>query len=454
MSLDRPAEREQPVESAKELISYFRSKERPPSEWKVGIEHEKIGIVAGTLEPAPYSGPAGISAILRGFERFGYTSLEEEGNVIASEHEGLTVSIEPGAQLELSGRPFKNVHVVAAELDRHLDKCRELGQELGLEFLATGYRPWGTPEGSPWCPKVRYRIMRPFLAARGRHALDMMAMTGSTQASFDFSSEQDMGAKLRVALAVQPAMTALFANSPIVNGRESGWKSFRVEVWNHVDPARCGLMAFPFEPGFDDDAYRRYVDWALAVPMVFLRRGDRYIDPDGRTFRAFLAEGLAGERALLSDWEDHLTTLFPEARVKNVVEVRAADAVDPRMVKGLAAFWKGILYDREARSAAWSLVKRFDLAQRRELMNAAGREGLAALLPDGRRLSELASDLIEIATEGLGRQKCCCEQGWDERIWLEPLSERAASGRSPADDALEAFRRGGGRALAEHLRVV
>jgi glutamate--cysteine ligase len=295
--------------------------------------------------------------------------------------------------------------------------------------------------------------MRPFLAARGRRAEDMMAMTASAQVSFDFGSERDMAQKLRAALAVQPAVAALFANAPVVDGRESGWKSFRAAVWDEVDPARSGLLAFAFDPGFEEDAYFRYVEWALDVPMVFLRRGGRYLETGGATFRDFLSRGLGGERPTLSDWEDHLTTVFPDVRVKGVVEVRAADSCDAPMTKGLAAFWKGILYDRQARAQAAALMGPLAVEERRALGLAAGHLGLAARMPDGRTLQRVAAELVEIAAAGLCRQRCCGERGQDERGWLDPLRARAESGRSPADDALDAFRRGGPRALAGHLRI-
>jgi glutamate--cysteine ligase len=419
----------------------------------VGLEHEKLGVIAGGIAPLPYEGARGISAVLRAFQRRGYTPFEEHGEIIASQCGQLTISIEPGGQLELSGSPFADVHVVAAELDRHLRECREIGRELGVAFLAAGYRPWGTPATNPWMPKKRYLSMRPFLAARGRLAPDMMAMTGSAQVSYDFSSPRDMGEKLRVALAVQPAVTALLANSPVVNGRESGWKSYRVKVWEETDPARCGLLPFAFEPAFLDDPYRPYVEWALDVPMIFLRRRGEYLDPGGRTFRAFLADGLGDERATMSDWEDHLTTLFPEVRVKGVVELRGADACNLEHTRALVAFWKGILYDPTARERAWDSVRSLSLAERRALMHAAGLEGLAARLPSGRTLAQLARELLDASAEGLCRQHCCGQRGEDERVWLEPLRARAESGRSPADEALEAFRRGGDAALAEHLRV-
>ncbi len=451
MSLDARTRQSPEVRGIEDLAAWFRRHERPREGWKVGLEHEKVVLRAGTLEPVPYEGEGGIAAVLRAFTRFGYEPFEEEGRIIASQKSGLTVSIEPGGQLELSGRPFADVHVVAAELDRHIEKCHAIAVELGVEFLAVGYRPWGTAASSPWMPKNRYRVMRPFLSARGRLAPDMMAMTASAQASFDFSGERDMAEKLKVALAIQPAVTALFANSPVVDGREVGWKSYRTQVWAETDPARCGLPAFPFEPGFEDEAYRRYVEWALDVPMIFLRRGGGYVDPRGATFRAFLAGGLGGERATLADWEDHLTTLFPEVRVKGVVEVRGTDSCDAAMTKALLAFWKGVLYDREARASAFDAVKRLDLAERRAFMLAAGREGLAGKAPDGRAIAEIAGTLLDAASGGLCRQNCCGERGQDERVWLAPLQARAASRRSPADDALEAFRKGP-RALAEHLR--
>jgi glutamate--cysteine ligase len=452
MSLDAKIGESPEVRGVGELVDWFRARERPRDEWKVGLEHEKLALRAGTLEPLPFEGPDGVEAVLRAFERFGYAPFVEDGHVIAAQKRGLTVSIEPGGQLELSGRPFADVHVVSAELDRHLEKCRAIAAELGIAFLATGYRPWGRPATVPWMPKRRYDVMRPFLAARGRLAEDMMAMTGATQASFDFSSERDLAEKLRLAFAIQPAITALFANSPIVDGRESGWLSYRVKVWEETDPARCGIPGFVFAPGLEEDAYRRWVEWALDVPMVFLRRGGRYLDTGGATFRAFLAEGVAGERPRLSDWEDHLSTIFTDVRVKGVVEVRGADAVDPPMVRALLALWKGILYDRDSRDWAWDQVKRWTLEERRRLASATGREALRARTPDGRTLGELAGVLVDAAKLGLCRQHCCGQRGEDERIWLAPLEARVASGRSPAEEALEAFRRGGDRALAAHLR--
>jgi glutamate--cysteine ligase len=453
VSLDRRAVETPPVREVAELVAWFRERERAPADWKVGIEYETLPQVARTHDPVPFDGPGGIEAALRAFSRWGYEPFEEQGRAIAAQRGGLTVSIEPGGQMELSGRPFRDVHVVAAELERHLEMGRAIGADLGIEFLAAGYRPWGTPATARWVPKARYAVMRPFLAARGARAPDMMSMTASAQASFDFGGERDAGEKLRLALAAQPALLAMLANSPYVDGADTGWQSFRTEVWNHTDPARCGLLAFAFEPGFEAETYRHYAEWALDVPMVFLRRDGRYLPTGGITFRRFLAEGLSGHRATLLDWEDQLSTLFPEVRLKGVVEVRGADSVAPPLVKGLAAFWKGLLYNRESRDWAWDLVRRLTVAERLELRDAAGREGLRARLPDGRTLRELAVQLLDASSLGLCRQGACGQRGEDERIWLEPLQERAVGGRSPADDARDAFQQGGAPALSRLLQL-
>jgi len=452
MSLDKRAGESPPVRGLGDLLSWFRERERPPGEWKVGLEHEKVLLRAGTTEPVPYDGPGGVEGVLRGFVTLGYEPVEDEGRIIAAQRAGLTVSIEPGGQIELSGRPFQDVHAVGAELDRHQQKCAALAERLGIAFLAVGYRPWGTPRTSPWMPKSRYQVMRPFLAARGRLAEDMMAMTGSGQASFDFGSEADAGEKLRLALAVQPAVTALYANSPVVNGAEWGGLCYRSRVWEETDPARCGILPFAFADGFLDEPYRRYVEWALDAPMIFLRRDGRYLEAGGRSFRYFLGEGLHGEKPTMADWEDHLSCLFPDVRLKGVVEVRGADACDMEMTKALAAFWKGLLYDKGARADAWQEVRGLDLAARQELVRDAGRRALQADFPGGGTLGQLAGRLLDISAAGLCRQNCCGEKGEDERHWLDPLRDRAASGRTPADEELEAFRRGGDQALAAKLR--
>jgi len=453
MSLDKQVGESPPVKDLGDLVAWFEARGRKPSEWKVGIEYEALAQVRGDTSPVPYAGPRGVEALLRGFSRFGYTPFEEDGHAIAAQRGGLTISIEPGGQLELSGRPFQDVHEVAAEIDHHLEFVRALGEELGFELLAAGYRPTGTPRTARWVPKARYAVMRPFLAARGDLAEDMMSMTASAQASFDFGSERDAGEKLRVALAAQPAVVALLANSPIVGGREVGWKSYRTEVWNRTDPARCGLLPFAFEPGFEENAFRRYAEWAASVPMVFLRRRGRYLETRGISFREFMERGLDGERPSVSDWEDHLSALFPEVRLKGVIEVRGADSVPPVLVKAMAAFWKGLLHSKESRDWAWDLLKRLTFEERLALRDGAGREGLLARLPGGRLLADLATDLLEASSLGLCRQGACGQRGEDERVWLAPLKDLAARRRSPADAALEAFRSGGPAALSAALRV-
>jgi glutamate--cysteine ligase len=452
MSLDNRPEAREPMRSAEDAAAWFRGRERPVEAWKVGIEHEKIGLLAGTTEPIPYEGPQGIATLLESLARFGYTPFLEDGRPIAATREGITISLEPGGQLELSGRPFKDVHVVAAEFDRHIEELKTLSSDMGLTFLAAGYRPWGTPASMPWMPKARYGVMRPFLKSVGRYAEDMMAMTATVQASFDWGSEADLADKVTVALLVQPALAALYANSPIVRGAPSGWQSYRLNVWTDVGGPRCGA-AYALAPDFAERPIRRYAEWALDLPMIFVRRGPKYLPAGGMTFRDFIARGLEGETATVQDWEDHLTTLFPPIRVKGVIEVRAADSSDAAMTKALPAFWKGILYCRIARGEARELLKELTVEDALASMGQAARLGLRGKVADGRSLAELATELVAIASRGLCRQDACGEAGEDERVWLEPLAGRAASGRTPADESLEAFASGGEAALVEKLRI-
>ena len=342
MSLDNRPQEQEPLTSVSQLVDFFRSGEKPRERHRVGMEHEKIGIEAGTIDPIPYAGPRGIEELLGGWSRFGYQPFLENGRPIAATKQGLSISLEPGGQVELSGLPFHCCNDLAGELRRHLARMRALGAELGQIWLGTGYRPFGTPAEARWVPKGRYGRMREHLSQSGRYGLDMMAMTATVQASFDYSDEADMSAKVQMALRVSPLVTALFANSPIREGRKTGALSFRTLVWREVDPLRCGIRPEFFAPDF---GYAGYADWALDIPMIFVRREHQYLDPRGLSFRRFLTEGLDGQRATTSDWEDHLTTLFPEVRLKRVVEMRGADMGTADMCLALPALWKGLLYD-------------------------------------------------------------------------------------------------------------
>ncbi len=483
MSLDKSAPPQEPVRDVEELVAYFRAGEKPREAFRVGMEHEKIGLRAGTFDPIPYAGPRGIGELLRRLPRFGYELFLEGETPIAATHGPLAVTLEPGGQLELSGRPFECLHDLDRELRRHLALGRALASELGHVWLGVGYRPWGSPASAEWMPKGRYARMREKLSRTGAYGLDMMTMTATVQASFDYADEADMARLLRGATAVSPLVAALFANSPLRDGKESGLLSMRTEVWRAVDPARCGPLAAAFEPGF---GYRAYADWALDVPMIFLRRPARrrpseaptsgvgargpsedasaserpdgppassaeYRDPRGLTFRRFLAEGLDGERATISDWEDHLTTLFPEVRLKRVIEMRSADMGSRDMCVALPTLWKGIVYDRDALAAAEQLVP-LPFSERLALQGEVARHALRAKA--GRHLAlELCRELVEIADAGLRRQGRC---GADETRFLAPLRELLERGKCPAEIALDRLHgeyHGDAGRLVEHWRV-
>jgi len=429
MSLDLDKDSAPPIESIDDLVSFFRRAERPRPSWMVGMEHEKLGFLDGGPAPVPYAGGRGIREVLERFSRFGFAPWLEEGNPIAARRPGATLSLEPGGQFELSGRPFPCAHACREELLHHVAQAKAIGAELGIDWVGVGYRPFGRTADMPWMPKVRYGVMRAYLPTRGRLALDMMLMTATVQANFDFESEEDMAAKMRAAMGVSPVVTAMWANSFLVDGKDEGWASYRYEVWRHTDPDRCGLLPFVFEPDF---GYRRWVEYALDVPMFFVRRGGKYLRASHLTFRRFLQEGLEGHRATLGDFEDHLTTLFPEVRLKTVIEVRGADVADTEMNAALTALWKGILYDRDALAAAEALTAGLSFEERLRLQADVARQGLRARCAKGAVL-DLARELYRIAAEGLRRQDCRNAAGDDERVVLAGAEKVVETGLAPAD---------------------
>lgn len=439
VSLDLTPEVSAPITSAEMLVARFAKGEKPRERWRVGLEIETLGVLGATLRPVPHEG---IASLLRALaERRGLVPYQEAGQLIAlleTDKSVARITLEPGGQVELSGAPHRAMRDMCSELGRHLATLRAAARPLGIEWLATGYRPFGKVAEMPWMPKLRYAPMRAYLPTRGALALDMMLMTASVQASLDYDSEADMASKFATAVACSPIVAAAFANSPIVDGRESGYLSYRYRVWRDVDPDRCGLLWRALEPGF---GYRAYLEWALDAPMIFCRRDGRYV-PVGVPFRKLVAEGLLGAPPTLTDFEDHLTTLFPEVRLKSVIEVRGADAVSARLAMSLPALWKGLLYDPAARKAALEAALRIPADKRDELLEAVAREGLKARVA-GVALSELAAELCAIAS-GMTRG----------RTLLTPLAEQIQSGRSPGHEALDAFRaaRGDGRAYVEAIR--
>jgi glutamate--cysteine ligase len=436
-------ELERPIGSVAELAAWLRAGEKAPERFRVGAEYEKIGLQADSLEPVPYEGPRGIGRVLeRIAELDGWSPVEERGALVALEKNGASITIEPGGQLELSGFPLRTLSEVSAEFEDHLDVLRRASEPLGLVWLGLGYSPLVPLGDAPRMPKERYRIMRQYLPTRGKLALHMMHLTATVQANVDFSDEADMVAKMRAATAVTPIVSAIFANSPLAEGRPSGFVSRRLDIWRDTDPDRCGLLHFVFDPDF---GYERYVEWTLDVPMFFVVRDGTYFPTPGVTFREFLREGWRGQRARLRDFATHLTTLFPEVRLKRVIELRGADAQPARLSCAVPALWKGLLYDPQAADAALALVADWGSTEREEALRQAARAGLAGRV-GGRALLDLARQLVSIAAEGLERLDAAAGDD-GERRFLDPLRAQLELGKSPGEVVLERWEGEWGRSL-------
>src|SRR5256714_1160998 len=432
MSLDLkgPEALLEPIRGRDQLLDYFRSAEKPRAAFRVGVEHEKIGVVEQTLAAVPYYGETGIRSILDALARDAgglQHQHKENGQPIAVLKSDASVTLEPGGQLELSGAPTVSQREAAAEIERHLEVLERESKKRGITWLAAGYRPFGTRDEVPWMPKGRYAAMRKSLGPRGRLALDMMLMTATVQTNLDWSDERDLAEKVRAASSASPIVSALFANSSVVGGRDSGWLDFRYQVWRECDPDRCGLLEPMFRDGW---GYESYVDWALGVPMLFVRRGSEYLDAQGQTFGDWLRTRPLKSGAVaephLGNWVDHLTTLFPEVRVKTVLELRGADMVPPPYLHALAAIWVGLLHDASARRAAWELTEGWTFAQRLQFQADVARRALDAQGPGGRTARDLARELPVAARAGLSAW--AAESGDDVRGALDPLEDVLARG--------------------------
>jgi len=429
------------VETRHDLVAWAEAGCKPPSAFRVGAEHEKFPFYKADLSPVPYEGPRGIGALLKGVrERLGWQPIEDGGALIglADPAGGAAISLEPGGQFELSGAPLATIHEVADELDAHLRCVHAVAEPLGIGFFALGLSPiWSLAE-TPAMPKSRYRIMARYMPKVGTRGLDMMFRTCTVQANLDFSDESDMVAKLRVGLALQPTMVALFANSPFSEGRLTGRLSERSEIWRHTDAARTGMLPFAFEPGM---GFERYVDYALDVPLYFVKRGGVYHDVAGASFRDLLAGRLAalpGERATIADWANHLSTIFPEVRLKRYIEARGADVGLAESVPAYAALMVGLFYDSGALAAAGDLIRPWSAEQRQTMRDEVPRLGLAARV-DGRALRDVARDMLAIARAGLKRRARLGPAGADESAFLAPLDEIVAEGRVPAERWIARF---------------
>jgi glutamate--cysteine ligase len=428
-----------PIESRADLLSVFEKGEKTPADWRIGTEHEKFVYRVDDHRAPSYAEPGGIRDLLMALTEFGWQPVVEAGNVIALTGSDGTISLEPAGQLELSGAALENLHQTCAEAGRHLEQCKTVGERLGLGFLGLGMWPDKRRDDLPIMPKGRYAIMLRHMPRVGSLGLDMMLRTCTIQVNLDYASEADMVRKFRVGLALQPVATALFANSPLTEGRTNGYKSFRSHIWEDTDPYRTGMLPFVFDDGF---GYERYCDYALDVPMYFVFRDGAYIDAAGQSFRDFLygrLPALPGEKPRLSDWTDHLSTAFPEVRLKSFLEMRGADGGRWGRICGLPALWVGLLYDDQALEAAWERVKHWTLEQREALRAAVPKQGLDAPVPDGGTMRTLAGEVLDIAAAGLSRRGRLNASGDNEGGFLDPLHDVVASGMTPADRLLERF---------------
>ncbi len=420
-----------------DLIAWFDKGSKPQDQWRVGAEHEKFVFRLGTHEPVPYE-PNGIKALLDGMTRFGWKPVMEAGHVIALERGMANVSLEPGGQFELSGAPLATIHDICEETGQHLAEVKVVADELGIGFLGLGFSPIWRRDQVPVMPKGRYKIMREYMPKVGGLGLDMMFRTCTVQANLDFGSEADMVAKFRTSLALQPICTALFANSPFIEGKPSGFVSARANVWTDTDPDRTGMLDFVFKDGFGFETYAKY---ALDVPMYFAKRGDRYIDLSGRSFRDFMDGKLAelpGEKPSIKDWADHTTTIFPEVRLKQYLEMRGADSGPWSALCALPALWMGIFYDSAALAAAWDLCKHWKIEDHERLRADVARIGLKAQIA-GRSVQDVAKDMLAIAREGLKRRNRLSGGMVDETNYLSQLDEIADSGVTQAERLLELY---------------
>ncbi|MFL6723326.1 MAG: glutamate--cysteine ligase [Sphingomicrobium sp.] len=428
-----------PIESRDDLLSVFQDGEKPREAWRIGTEHEKFVYRLDNHRAPSWDEPGGIRDLLVGLTEFGWQPVEEGGKVIALTGADGTISLEPAGQLELSGAPLKDLHESCAESGRHLEQVKAIGDRLGLGFLGLGMWPDKARADLPIMPKGRYAIMLRHMPRVGDLGLDMMLRTCTIQVNLDYSSEADMVKKFRVGLALQPVATALFANSPFTDGKPNGYKSFRSHIWEDTDPARTGMLPFVFDDGF---GYERYCDYALDVPMYFVFRDGEYIDAAGQSFRDFLngkLPALPGQKPTLADWTDHLSTAFPEVRLKSFLEMRGADGGRWGRICALPALWVGLTYSQTALDAAWDLCKHWSIEEREALRHAVPRQALETPVPGGGTVHELAREVLDIATAGLRERAELSPAGDNEGGFLDPLRDVVASGKTFADRLLDRY---------------
>ena len=418
------------IEKKDQLEEYFHAAGKPRERWRVGTEYEKVGIDRSSGKAIPYSGSRGVESILkRLIDRFGWEPEEQDGHIIALSRDNAQITLEPGGQIELSGEPCDSIHCTYAEFTQHIRELLEVSEPLDVVFLGLGMQPVSRLDEIEWVPKERYRIMGPYMPKVGRLGQRMMKQTATVQANIDYRDEKDAMAKFRTGMGLTPIFISMFANSPICDGQLNGYRSYREHIWTDTDKSRSGMLKFAFSP---DVSFAHYVEYALDVPMYFIIRNKNYVDMTATTFRQFMAYGWNGQRATLEDWHDHLTTLFPETRIKRYIELRSADSQPPELMPALSAIVKGAFYESDCLDAAWDLVKDWTWDERMQVYLDSHRDALAARI---RRYSllDLSKELLQIALEGLRRQKMFNALGEDETIYLEPLDKLLALGKCPAD---------------------
>ena len=427
------------IETRDQLIAAIAKGEKPKDRWRIGTEHEKFVYCRDDYHAPSYEEPGGIRDLLMALTEFGWEPVLENGKVIAMSGADGTVSLEPAGQLELSGAPLENLHQTCAETGRHLAQVKAIGEKTGKGFLGLGLWPDKTRAELPIMPKGRYEIMLRHMPRVGSMGLDMMLRTCTIQVNLDYSSEADMAHKFRTSLALQPLATALFANSPFLEGKPNGFLSYRSHIWSDTDPHRTGMLPFVFDESF---GYERYVDYMLNVPMYFVYREGRYIDASGLDFKDFLRGELSvlpGEKPTVADWEDHMSTAFPEVRLKSFLEMRGADGGPWNRICALPAFWVGLLYDQTALDAAWDEVKHWTMEEREALRTAVPAQALSAKIPSGGTLLDLAGRILDISSAGLAARNCLNSSGDNETGFLDPLREIVASGKTVAEQMLDKF---------------
>ena len=428
------------IESKSELVDYLAAGSKPMADWRIGTEHEKFGFIKDGLRPLPYEGDASIRAMLEGLcDQFGWGPIVEGGHLIGLKQNGASVSLEPGGQFELSGAPLETIHQTCNEVGRHLEEVRQVAEPLGIAFLGLGASPLWSLAETPVMPKGRYRIMTNYMDKVGRLGRQMMFRTCTVQTNLDFGSEADMVKKFRVSLALQPLGTALFANSPFLDGRPNGFVSYRSQIWTDTDPDRTGMLPFVFDEGF---GFEQYVDYALDVPMYFVRRKGEYLDASGLSFRDFMAGKLPilpGEKPAMDDYVDHLSTIFPEVRLKQFLEMRGSDAGPWSRLCAFSAFWTGLLYCPDCLDAAWDLVKDWTAADRESMRQSVRTLGLRTPVPGGGSMQDLAKQVLAISRQGLRNRANLSTSGDDETGYLTELDDIATTGLTPADRLLARY---------------